>query len=538
MNFSKPYKPFAVLSLFCLLVLGHFACKGQSVWKNMKSSEQLADDYYDHGQFIKALELYQYLEEQKKGTEVLELRIGRINYYLKNYNEAVKYLEQYQLKNPLTEDDLLLYANALTASRKYSQAIEAYTLYMEKYGENDWLTMKTWRLNNLNYLYEDSLIYSVSPLIAANSEFSDIPAAYYNDGMLLISDRTRSFALKRHLSDRTGRSTYALYYTSKISPSIDSKTNREVLPEVSNLIKAGGYHLAGLTFDKNKLIYARNVPVYSKTEAQPLKLFEKSVQSHGEGKQLKFTETKYSVKNPYLSPDGLTLYFAADLPEGLGGFDLYKCTRVNDSWSTPENLGEKINTPEDEAFPFVNQSGFLYFSSDGLPGFGGYDLFKVELNSDAEPQNLGYPVNSSADDFALILNERGDRGHFASNRKHGGLDDDIYVVEIDLQKYPLTITGLLKLKNLDAEPVLLPNTTFEVVDNNSKEVVYTSRSDKNGGFSIDIPYASQFFIRLQMGDADPLVVSLEIPKNKDKQANHEIVVVSSRYIPIEQTDQR
>lgn len=538
MYFSKPYKPVILLSLLFLLVFGYFKSEGQSVWKNMKSSEQLAEDYYENGQYKKALELYQYLEANKKGTEIIELRMGRINYYLKNYTEAVKYLEQYQIKNPLTEDDLLLYANALTASGKYSQAIETYTLYMEKYGENDWLTMKTWRLNNLNYLYEDSLIYSVNPLVTANTEFSDIPAAYYNDGLLLISDRTRPFALKRHVSNRTGRSTYALYYTSKISPSTDLKTSREVIPQASNLIKAGGFHLAGITFSSDKIIYARNVPVYSKKEAQPLKLYEKNIRSHGEGKQLKFTETKYSVKNPCLTPDGQTLYFAADLPDGYGGFDIYKTTRQDNSWSTPENLGEKINTPEDEAFPFVNQSGFLYFSSDGLPGFGGYDLFKVELGSDAEPQNLGYPVNSSADDFALILNERGDRGHFASNRKHGGLDDDIYVVEIDLQKYPLTITGLLKLKNLDAEPVLLPNTTFEVVDNNTKEVVYTSRSDENGGFSIDIPYASQFFIRLQMGDADPLVVSLEIPKNKDKQANHEIVVVSSRYIPIEQTDQR
>ncbi|MTI20823.1 hypothetical protein E1176_07310 [Fulvivirga sp. RKSG066] len=82
----------------------------------------------------------------------------------------------------------------------------------------------------------------------------------------------------------------------------------------------------------------------------------------------------------------------------------------------------------------------------------------------------------------------------------------------------------------------MPNTTFEVIENNSKEIVYQSKSSSKGEFEIEIPYASQFFIRLKLGDAEPLVVSLDIPKNKDKQANHEIVVVSSRYIPLQQSD--
>ncbi|MTI20634.1 hypothetical protein E1176_06345, partial [Fulvivirga sp. RKSG066] len=422
-------------------------CRAQAIWDKVKSTHELADMHYEEGNYEKAIELYRHLVINQKANNTVFVRLGRMSYALNDYKTSVKWFERYKNTTPLTQDDLLMYANALAGTGRLSEAADTYTSYMDKYGTNDWLALKVWRLNNLSYLYEDSLTYSVKPT-SVNSEFSEIPMAYYNDGLLFISDRDQSFQAKNHTTKSTGRSPYALYQTVNLWPST-STSLQKVEIEPSNLIRKGGYHVAGLSFSENdgQMVYAKNVKMADDLK-QPLQLFTKSIEESTEGKRIGFGESKFSIKHPSISPDGNTLYFSAELPDSYGGFDLYKSNHSNGTWSEPVNLGPSINTPGNEAFPFMHKSGVLYFSSDGLPGFGGYDLFKIDINNTtAEPQNMGYPLNSSADDFSLILNGIGDRGHFASNRRMGGLNDDIFVVEIDLQEYPLTIKGLLKFKN-------------------------------------------------------------------------------------------
>lgn len=521
-------KKYGVL-IICVLA-GCPVINAQSVWKNMRSNEELAQYYYESGKYQKALVIYNHILKKDNNDDLALVRSGRINFYLKNYQRSVEQLQQYRLKNTLPQEDLLLYADGLAAIGRYNQAIEVYNSYMQKYGDNDWLSMKVWRLNNLDYLYEDSLVYSIKPT-SLNSDFSEYPVAYYNDGLLFVSDRERETGFKQYLDESTGRNTYALYFTQNIQKDKPGT-------ELSTLVKPGGYHIAGLSFMPryNTFMYAKNVENNKADTEQRQQIFSKTVSLEGEGEKLAFNEGGFDCTHPSISADGKTVYFAAERPEGFGGLDLYVSKNEGGKWSAPQNLGDQINTPGDESFPFIHNSGMLYFSSDGHPGFGGYDLFKVDAKAgNAEVQNMGYPLNENADDFALILNTRGDRGHFATNRSKGGLNDDIYAVEIDLQEYPLTISGVLKFKNLDSGPVLLPNTVYEVVDNRNQKVVFTSQSDEGGRFNIDIPYASQFYIRVQIGQAEPLVVSFDIPKNKDKQANHEIVVVSNRFIPIEQS---
>ncbi|TLM95632.1 hypothetical protein FDY95_05115 [Hymenobacter jeollabukensis] len=129
--------------------------------------------------------------------------------------------------------------------------------------------------------------------------------------------------------------------------------------------------------------------------------------------------------SPVLSPDGQTLYFASSRPGGQGGNDLYKSTLgANNRFSAPENLGDQINTPGNENFPAVGPDGTLYFSSDGHPGFGKLDLFRVEKTG--KVANLGAPINSTGDDFAPYLTGK-DMGVFSSNRAGGKGSDDLYM---------------------------------------------------------------------------------------------------------------
>ena len=142
-------------------------------------------------------------------------------------------------------------------------------------------------------------------------------------------------------------------------------------------------------------------------------------------RELRFNNDSYNVTTPYLSPDHKRLYFASDKPDGYGGSDLYYCNWNETYWSNPINLGPVINTPGNEAFPFVNQNGELFFSSDSHPGLGKKDIFfsKFVETEWIEPVRLDAPINSPDDDFGFLSDAEMNEGYFSSDR---GRSVDIY----------------------------------------------------------------------------------------------------------------
>ena len=175
--------------------------------------------------------------------------------------------------------------------------------------------------------------------------------------------------------------------------------------------------------------------------------------------ELPFNDKNFNYIHPTLSADGNTLYFASDMPGGFGGLDIYKTTRnTNGTWTTPINLGEKVNTTEQEGFPFlVNDK--LYFSSKGHVGFGGYDIFEITIGNNftlSNPQNLGKPINSSKDDMAFVLDKDGTTGYLSSNRDSDNGIDKVYYFNTNYTPVPSrTIlpkadTTLTKIAKVDA----------------------------------------------------------------------------------------
>jgi peptidoglycan-associated lipoprotein len=149
--------------------------------------------------------------------------------------------------------------------------------------------------------------------------------------------------------------------------------------------------------------------------------------------------------HPALTPDGLTLYFVSDMAGGSGGKDIWAVTRTpgGDTWSKPKNLGPDINTSGNELFPYVRDNGNLYFSSDGLIGMGGLDIFKAIPQPDGSwvVSNMKAPINSSADDFGITFETGNESGIFSSTRKGRG-NDELYSFEFPPLKF--NITGLVK----------------------------------------------------------------------------------------------
>ena len=131
---------------------------------------------------------------------------------------------------------------------------------------------------------------------------------------------------------------------------------------------------------------------------------------------LPFNSTSYSATNPSLSKDGKTLYFASNMPGGFGQSDIWKVAVDGNNYSKPQNLGAMVNTADKENFPFITEDNTLYFATTGRQGFGGFDVYEVNLNGSESPQNLGRPLNSEKDDFSLSFNKNLNIGYFSSNR--------------------------------------------------------------------------------------------------------------------------
>jgi|GEM_PF-5061925 len=145
---------------------------------------------------------------------------------------------------------------------------------------------------------------------------------------------------------------------------------------------------------------------------------------------------------PYLREDGQRVYFSSNREGGFGGFDIYYTDRIGDGWSSPKNLGSKVNSSGDEISPSVDNQT-LYFASNSHSGMGGFDVFSYDEKTGTGPVNMGTGVNSTWDDYALITKNKGQTGYFTSNRSGGAGGEDIYTFNRALKKanQPMAVTS-------------------------------------------------------------------------------------------------
>lgn len=174
--------------------------------------------------------------------------------------------------------------------------------------------------------------------------------------------------------------------------------------------------------------------------------------------ELPFSNKQYNCTHPCITRDGNTLYFASDMPGGFGGYDIYKSIRQADgTWSKPVNLGDKINTTENDIYPYTDEF-YLYFVSKGHVGFGGYDIFQSVLGRDGVPgipRNMGKPFNSSKDDIAFIIARDGVTGYFSSNRDNENGYDKVYYFNDDV-KTPKPLSVAVATASKPQKPVPAP----------------------------------------------------------------------------------
>lgn len=388
-----------------------------------------ADEFYNAGGYYEALALYKdnLVLLPKDQLPAYLFRVAECYRKTGRPRQAELWYQKAILRECSEPKAFLYYANSLLSSENYDQAKENYEAYLKLQPNDKWAKMglescelaKKWKASPSGYV--------VRLMSVLDSKFNDFSLAYASaDYRTVLLTSSRDVALGRNKHAATGEKFTDLFIATSNSDGRWSKPK----PLEGNINTSDEEGTPNFSQDFTKVYYTRCVA--GKKGKLGCQIYEASLSGEGWDNPVlqNLAADSIVVAHPAISPDGLTLYFTSDLPGGFGGMDLWKVTRnsTGDTWGEPLNLGGSFNTEGDEMFPYVHSDGTLYFSSNGWPGMGGLDIFRVGKNEKGEPkiENMRYPINSSDDDFGITIQKEREEGFFTSRRAGGRGGDDIY----------------------------------------------------------------------------------------------------------------
>jgi outer membrane protein OmpA-like peptidoglycan-associated protein/tetratricopeptide (TPR) repeat protein len=375
-----------------------------------------------HHHYLFAAEYYEKaLKKSPKPGDIM-IQIAKSYHKVNQIEESEQwFVKAQQHQGEFTNEDVFVFAQVLVMMKKKEQADILLERFLRHDADNAVVKKMLNDVRNSKKYYQDSSAFAVQSL-SVNTADPEFGPAYYKDGLIFASARREgTFKKKSHWDNSPFIN---LYYAPKAGENFGEVALFE--NELNTRYHDGpAVFYAGQT----RMILNRNQRF--KVEGRE-KVYEwrpglydvvfDSAKSSWVASPLPFNNAEFSYLHPSISEDGNILYFASDMPGGYGGTDLYKVVRSHGVWGNLINLGASVNTQEDEAFPFMIDNT-LYFTSNGHGGLGGLDIYKSEIlpQGFTEPVNLGYPINTTADDFSLITDPGQRNGYFASSRN--GNDD-------------------------------------------------------------------------------------------------------------------
>lgn len=433
--------------LFILVILFNVKISGQEQPDRL----DIAEKHFFKLEYAYAAPLYEELALKRTVKPAILFRLAYCYDEMQQYQSALKWYRAYAQKYPEKNHGVLLrIADILKITQDYTTAKNAYALYL-KHVPGDSVKIKNrisgcdsaiqWLANKPSVVIQNEL--------RLNSAFSDWGATYYGKQVVYTSEDRKEEVLDKKSKEQRkkygwmGNPYLRLYVTKEDWPeTIDPKSS--INENFGEPINGHHYHVGAVDFSKSlDTVYftitheKREVETLQfqkrgKFEKFNLEIFYSTKDAAGKWKKPIAFEynnpSRYSVGHPALSKDGSTLYFTSDMPGGIGKTDIWFCKKGPDGlWQTPQNCGPAINTAEEEAFATIAADGTLYFSSKGLTGMGGFDIFTASGsgNNWLLPTNLKPPFNSGEDDFYFSIATDG-TGYFSSNRPGGKGSDDIY----------------------------------------------------------------------------------------------------------------
>ena len=417
---------FTIYILFLLIVSSLYSCKSAKL--SDAEEKQRIGEYYEAAAIYR--KVYTKTSPKKRDLRgYIAYRMAECNRLINNTAKATSaYMNAIRYDYPDSTVYLRM-GQMLQKTGRYPEAIKNYDIYMENDPSNllaingiqGCELAPGWKKNPTRYE-----VRRMDKFNSRRGEFSPMLAGDKYDQLYFASSRSKDKAAK--VSAITGQNNNNLFLVKQ-----DEKgawlAPVELEDEVNTEYDEG---TPSFSPDGNTMYYTycaqdpegpRTAEIYISTRS-----------SAKWGKGTRATIVKDSVTalgHPSISPDGKYLYFVSDAVGGFGGKDIFRARVAGNDFGPMENLGEEINTPGDEMFPYVRDSVTLYFASNGHPGMGGLDLFKATQDSTGKwkVENLGAPINSMADDFGITFAGKEERGFFCSNRNDARGYDHIYSFE-------------------------------------------------------------------------------------------------------------
>ncbi|MDD5570515.1 MAG: OmpA family protein [Bacteroidales bacterium] len=481
--------------------------------------------------FDKALEYYLQANNFNPSNAALNFKIGRTYICLLEKNKAIEHLVKAVKLNGTSLKDVHYYlGRAYQYAMKWDTAVKEYNLYKKNLNQNE-TGGQSYDVDKRVKECESGKELSKSPVKCFIDNFSSVVNSKYDDYYPVLSsdESTLFFTSRRKENERTricdiDNKYYEDVYDTKMSNKLwgnaqnfDNSYNSKDNSAVAGM---SGNGMLFLVYDGNKNGNLNICEYYKdKRWTRPDEF----------GKIINAKRTHSS--SAAITIDGKTLFFVSNKKGGIGGSDIYVCTKdEKDRWTEPLNLGSTINTVYDEEFPFITADGkTLYFTSKGHNSMGGYDVFKSvnENGKWSAPKNLGFPINSPFDDFTyFVYGNKINFAYYSSNRENGIGGSDIYkityitdkpvmnsqednliasitepVSEVVLER-PVEIRekSMIGLKGIvtdaaDNKPI---KAEIEITDNEQNVILSTIQVDvKTGEYLVTIPSGKNFGVTVK-----------------------------------------
>ncbi len=408
------------------------------------------DEQVEKGQYYVALEQYEKAYKENKEKDIA-IKVAQAHHLLRDYNKSAVWYGRVlgRDKNNVYFENRVAYGRALKMNAQYTEAAAEFNRYLAE-GQNEDLKAEAQKeldgIALLENMKDDlSLIVKNIGVPVNNPESQSSPA-------LLFPEKSIYFG---SLSDKSSKSDEGIHFSKIFSSNFEDGKGWSKPTELSELINREGYHSSNVSFsmDGNTMFFTRVLSDGGFMEES--KIYASSRTAGGWSPALEVTGVNgdFLARHPVEGElfGSKVLFFSANINGGKGGFDLYYANKTGEGqYSDPINLVE-LNTVSDDITPYYN-NGALYYSTEGKPGLGGFDVFKSSWNGSnwSAPMNMGKPINSEVDDIYYKVDQDAEMGFIVSNRpdpeskslKGKTCCDDIYT--ISKRKLVIELNAIVK----------------------------------------------------------------------------------------------
>ncbi len=384
--------------------------------------------------YLGALSIYKELLSLHPDDAYLYSKIGYCSMQLGNNDEAIEnlqksvkiYTENNKMKKTEAQQAVFYLADAYYMSYRFDDAKAQYQnlLQFSNKKQKELIAKKVAQCDFAKDMYENPKGFFVYEPGILNSKYPDYCG-------VVTADQAKIFFTSRRPGSTGGKKDIDGFYFEDIYYSNMNNGSYSEPINIGKPINTDEHEAtSSISIDGKELF------IYKSNDEDPGDIYYSKLDKNGNWSDPirldKPINSKYTETHASLSPDGQHLYFTSDRKGGVGGLDIYVADKNEDGeWTNVRNIGENINTTGDEEGPFVSPDGkTLYFSSNGLKGMGGYDIFKSELKEDGTwetPENLGFPLNTVNDDVFYVPTKNKNIAYYSSKQISG--TPNILVVE-------------------------------------------------------------------------------------------------------------